>query len=221
MHSWQSVKRQVVHFRLIHLGKFGAIWSERNGEFRGESGNVGRRRGRVWGGDRMTFFVGLHQPSDAKHFENSFISVNRLRRRKSAFAVGDWIMDSGAFSTLATHGDYPYPVSEYAEQVRRWEGSMGDSESQTTAQFQTTAKEYAELVDKVKHAEGEVRRAQGDLNRLRGHLEKRREDLCRHVGANIRSRCVLLPDKRVVVVRSGEGGEAAVEVFDANGEVMR
>lgn len=71
----------------------------------------------------MRFFVGLHQPSDAKHFDAAFISVNRLRGRKSAFAVGDWIMDSGAFSTIATHGGYRGPVSEYAAQIRRWKGN--------------------------------------------------------------------------------------------------
>ncbi len=71
----------------------------------------------------MKFFVGLHQVSDAQHFDAAFISVNRLRTRKSAFAVGDWIMDSGAFSTIATHGGYPHPVSEYAEQIRRWKAN--------------------------------------------------------------------------------------------------
>lgn len=68
----------------------------------------------------MRFFVGLHQPSDAQHFEAAFVSVNRIRKRKSAFAVGDWIMDSGAFTTIFKHGGYPEPVSAYADQIRRW-----------------------------------------------------------------------------------------------------
>ena len=29
-------------------------------------------------------------------------------------------MDSGAFSTISQYGGYPYPVSEYAEQIIRW-----------------------------------------------------------------------------------------------------
>ena len=29
-------------------------------------------------------------------------------------------MDSGAFTTIAKHGDYPHPVGEYAAQIRRW-----------------------------------------------------------------------------------------------------
>lgn len=71
----------------------------------------------------MRFFVGLHQPSDAKHFDAAFISVNRLRDRKSPFAVGDWIMDSGAFTEVSQYGGYRQPVAEYATQVRRWKGN--------------------------------------------------------------------------------------------------
>jgi hypothetical protein len=66
----------------------------------------------------MRFFTGLHQPSDAQHFDASFVSVNRLRNRKSSFKVGDWIMDSGAFTTIATHGGYPLPVEAYAADIR-------------------------------------------------------------------------------------------------------
>lgn len=51
-----------------------------------------------------------------------FISVNRLRSRRGPFVVGDWIMDSGAFSTIAKHGGYPLPVSEYAAQIARFAG---------------------------------------------------------------------------------------------------
>lgn len=68
----------------------------------------------------MRFYVGLHQPSDAKNFGAAFISVNRIRNRKSAFVVGDWIMDSGAFTEIATYGHYRHGVEEYAEQIRRW-----------------------------------------------------------------------------------------------------
>jgi hypothetical protein len=68
----------------------------------------------------MRFFVGLHQPSDAKHFDAAFISVGRLRTRKSDFSVGDWIMDSQAFTTIQTHGGYPNPPEEYAAHIRRW-----------------------------------------------------------------------------------------------------
>lgn len=71
----------------------------------------------------MRFFTGLHQPFDARNFEASFISVNRLRRRKSAFVVGDWIMDSGAFTEISTHGYYRHPVQNYAAEIRRWVGN--------------------------------------------------------------------------------------------------
>lgn len=72
---------------------------------------------------RMRFFTGLHQPSDAKHFSAAFVSVNRLRKRKGPFAVGDWIMDSGAFTEISTHGLYRHSVDEYADQIKRWKGT--------------------------------------------------------------------------------------------------
>lgn len=68
----------------------------------------------------MNFFVGLHHPSDAKHFDRSFISVNTLKNRRSDFQVGEWMMDSGAFRTIQMHGGYPEPVEAYANQVKRW-----------------------------------------------------------------------------------------------------
>lgn len=71
----------------------------------------------------MRFFLGLHQPSDARHFAAAFISVKRLsgaKGRVSDFPVGDWIMDSGAFSEIAQHGRYLSTVEEYAALIRRW-----------------------------------------------------------------------------------------------------
>lgn len=79
----------------------------------------------------MRFFTGLHQPSDAKHFDAAFVSVNRIRNRKKSFDVGDWIMDSGAFSELSRENDlddfgnvlpndYREHVSSYARQIIRW-----------------------------------------------------------------------------------------------------
>ena len=68
----------------------------------------------------MMFFTGQHQPSDAHHFDRAFISVNRLRSRRSPFAVHDWIMDSGAFTQILKHGGYTEPVEVYAAEIRRW-----------------------------------------------------------------------------------------------------
>ena len=68
----------------------------------------------------MKFFVGLHQPSDAQHFARCLISIARLRDRKSNFQVGEWILDSGAFTEVATYGDYREPVEVYAAQINRW-----------------------------------------------------------------------------------------------------
>jgi hypothetical protein len=42
------------------------------------------------------------------------VSVNRLKDRKRGLRINDWIMDSGAFSEISTHGRWTEP---YAEQV--------------------------------------------------------------------------------------------------------
>jgi hypothetical protein len=68
----------------------------------------------------LRFYVGLHQPSDARHFERAFISVNRLRTRKAPLLTKNWIMDSGAFTELSTHGHYRYPPEHYATTINRW-----------------------------------------------------------------------------------------------------
>lgn len=69
---------------------------------------------------KILFFVGLHQPHDAAHFERCMVSINRLRRRKSAFPASQWMLDSGAFTELKDHGCYRHSVKEYAEQVLHW-----------------------------------------------------------------------------------------------------
>lgn len=67
----------------------------------------------------MKFYVGLHQLSDAKHFDHSFISVNRLVKRKSDFIAGDWIMDSGAFSQIYNKGEH-MPEEDYIKLINRF-----------------------------------------------------------------------------------------------------
>jgi hypothetical protein len=71
----------------------------------------------------MRFYVGVHQPSDAKRLGPVFVSVHRLsgpKGRRSKFTDQPWIMDSGAFTTIAKHGGYPEPVDVYAAHIRRW-----------------------------------------------------------------------------------------------------
>ena len=68
----------------------------------------------------MRFFTGLHQPSDARHFDAAFVSVNRLRPRVAPMPAREWIMDSGAFTEISTHGRYRTSVADYAAEIRRW-----------------------------------------------------------------------------------------------------
>jgi len=68
----------------------------------------------------MHFYVGLHQPSDARNFERCMVSISRLRNRLSDFSVGEWMMDSGAFMELKLFGRYRDSVAVYAAHIRRW-----------------------------------------------------------------------------------------------------
>jgi hypothetical protein len=70
--------------------------------------------------EALTFYPGLHQPADCKNLPKAFVSVNRLKTRKSDFVVGDWIMDSGAFTELNGHGQFRTTPGEYADMIVRW-----------------------------------------------------------------------------------------------------
>jgi hypothetical protein len=48
------------------------------------------------------------------------VSVNTLQKRQSDFKVGDWILDSGAFTEVARHGGYRHGVEQYYWQICRW-----------------------------------------------------------------------------------------------------
>lgn len=68
----------------------------------------------------MRFFVGMDDVANTRFLGAVFLSVNRLTKRKSDFSIGDWIMDSGAFTEVSTHGGYRNGVEEYASQINRW-----------------------------------------------------------------------------------------------------
>lgn len=75
---------------------------------------------------KTKFFIGC-SPSQAKTIINPdypangvMISVNALRSRRSDFPVGDWLLDSGAFTEISRFGQYQFSVKEYAQQISRW-----------------------------------------------------------------------------------------------------
>lgn len=69
--------------------------------------------------DAVKFYVGLHQPADAQHFDLACISINRLRGRKKQVPCGDVLVDSGAFTEIFKHGRYRHTVEEYAAELHR------------------------------------------------------------------------------------------------------
>lgn len=67
----------------------------------------------------IKFYVGLHQPSDARHFGLACISINRLRGRKKPVDCGDVLVDSGAFTELFLHHAYRHGIEQYAAELHR------------------------------------------------------------------------------------------------------
>jgi hypothetical protein len=66
----------------------------------------------------IKFYVGLHQPGDAKYFKRCCISINRLRDRKRPITAGKVILDSGAFTELSLHGCYRQSVDDYVQEIQ-------------------------------------------------------------------------------------------------------
>lgn len=74
----------------------------------------------------MIFFTGMHHPSDAARVPAAFISVNAIYRRKSAFPAKRAVLDCAGFKTIELHGGYPLPVEDYAAQIRKVKGWLGN-----------------------------------------------------------------------------------------------
>ncbi|MGC4393724.1 DUF7221 family queuine tRNA-ribosyltransferase-like protein [Agrobacterium sp. M50-1] len=69
--------------------------------------------------DLVKFFVGLHQPADARHFSLACISINRLRGRKKPVQCAEVLVDSGAFTEISKFGGYRHSVAQYASELYR------------------------------------------------------------------------------------------------------
>jgi hypothetical protein len=67
----------------------------------------------------VKFFVGLHQPGQAQHFDMACISINRLRGRKKRVECDEVLVDSGAFTELLLYGGYRHGVGAYAAELHR------------------------------------------------------------------------------------------------------
>lgn len=65
------------------------------------------------------FYPGLHHCAPARHFERVCLSIHTLKTRRKPIDCADVLVDSGAFTKLATHGCYPEPVEVYARQLWR------------------------------------------------------------------------------------------------------
>jgi hypothetical protein len=67
----------------------------------------------------LQFFIGLDHPASAWPFLRSMISINTIRDRKGPFRANDWMMDSGGFTELSTHGRWRTSPQQYADEINR------------------------------------------------------------------------------------------------------
>jgi len=65
------------------------------------------------------FYIGIHEVYDTHRFERACISINRLRARRKPIGAVPVLLDSGAFTELATFGRYRHEVGDYARAIRR------------------------------------------------------------------------------------------------------
>lgn len=81
----------------------------------------GKDRSAAKGGGAVSiaFFVGIHQPADARNFDRACISINRLRGRRKPVECGEVLVDSGAFTELDRFGHYRHGVDVYADELHR------------------------------------------------------------------------------------------------------
>jgi len=65
------------------------------------------------------FYPGLHQASDAQHFERCCIHAQRLAARQKPLGCDDLLVDSQAFRVLEIHGDHVLSEIEYARRIEK------------------------------------------------------------------------------------------------------
>lgn len=70
----------------------------------------------------FTFYPGIPEPSWAHRFETGFISIARLRRRKSDFVPPkqEWGMDCAGFMEVFLKGEYQSAPEEFAVEASGW-----------------------------------------------------------------------------------------------------
>jgi hypothetical protein len=82
----------------------------------------------------MKFYTGMHLPAHAHVLARAFVSWSVLKRRRSDFAVNEWVLDSGAFTQLDRHHDYTEPPEVYAAAIHRW-SSCGKLDAAVTQDY--------------------------------------------------------------------------------------
>ena len=72
----------------------------------------------------MNFYVGTDDTKRAHELSHSMFSANRIARHSvmghPLFRPNTWMLDSGAFTQITTHGDFTLSVEKYAKLIKRF-----------------------------------------------------------------------------------------------------
>jgi hypothetical protein len=66
------------------------------------------------------FFLGISDLNRTLNLDSIFVSANRLWERAPVPMGCEWVMDSGAFTEIWSHGRYLHSVADYAYLIRQW-----------------------------------------------------------------------------------------------------
>jgi len=122
----------------------------------------------------VNFYVGYHQPARVGEVARPvMVSIQRLRDRVSDIDVGEWILDSGAFSQVAGEAGFYESPAEYAIEVARW-SRCGDLKAAATQDYMCEP----HILDRLRrNAKEQQERTVERYREIKSHLERLDSDV--------------------------------------------
>jgi hypothetical protein len=69
----------------------------------------------------VDFYVGQGSLSDAWRFERCAVTLNLIKKRRSHFRVGEWLLSSGSLGEVFEFGYHREPAQAYADVINRFQ----------------------------------------------------------------------------------------------------
>jgi hypothetical protein len=137
----------------------------------------------------MKFYIGMRSVGVAWAFPRVMISITTLMDRWQSFRVNNWLLDSGAFTQLTTHGKFQMTPKGYAAAIRQWQhsgnlvGAMAQDWMCDPYVRQRTGKSVEEHQDLTIVNYGELRPLVNGVRLIPALQGWRSQDFVRHIRA--------------------------------------